>query len=124
MSMIRTFLCLAVALAAMRSSAQDAEPVLNPETGEVLAVSELVVEAEEHEGGWLELTPLGSRNEPAVLIHLGDREDQGQEWRIRPEVPPGASLLAWGLLGEVMPPLAWIGMAAAGVGVLIATRSR
>lgn len=39
-------------------------------------------------------------------------------------VPPGAALIAWGVLGEVMPPLAWAGMAAAGVGVLIATRAR
>ena len=39
-------------------------------------------------------------------------------------VPPIAAAMAWALLGEVMPPLAWAGMAAAGVGVLIATRSR
>lgn len=39
-------------------------------------------------------------------------------------VPPLAALLAWGILGEIMPPLAWAGMAAAGVGVLIATRAR
>jgi drug/metabolite transporter (DMT)-like permease len=39
-------------------------------------------------------------------------------------VPPIAALLAWGLLGEVMPPLAWAGMGVAGVGVLIATRAR
>ncbi|MFN3209914.1 MAG: DMT family transporter [Roseovarius sp.] len=37
-------------------------------------------------------------------------------------VPPLAALLAWLLLGEVMPPLAWAGMALAGAGVLIATR--
>ena len=37
-------------------------------------------------------------------------------------VPPGASILAWIVLGEVMPPLAWIGMALAGVGVWIVTR--
>ena len=34
-------------------------------------------------------------------------------------VPPIAAALAWILLGEVMPPLAWAGMAVAGVGVLI-----
>ncbi len=39
-------------------------------------------------------------------------------------VPPIAAAMAWALLGEVMPPLAWAGMAAAGVGVLIATRAR
>lgn len=39
-------------------------------------------------------------------------------------VPPGAGLLAWFVLGEVMPPLAWVGIALAGIGVLIATRSR
>lgn len=37
-------------------------------------------------------------------------------------VPPLAALLAWVMLGEVMPPLAWAGMALAGVGVLVATR--
>lgn len=37
-------------------------------------------------------------------------------------VPPLAALLAWLLLGEVMPPLAWFGMALAAVGVLLATR--
>lgn len=39
-------------------------------------------------------------------------------------VPPLAAAMAWALLGEVMPPLAWAGMAAAGLGVLIATRAR
>jgi drug/metabolite transporter (DMT)-like permease len=39
-------------------------------------------------------------------------------------VPPIAAAMAWLLLGELMPPLAWAGMAAAGVGVLIATRAR
>ena len=37
-------------------------------------------------------------------------------------VPPGAALSAWAVLGEVMPPWAWVGMAIAGTGVLIATR--
>jgi drug/metabolite transporter (DMT)-like permease len=37
-------------------------------------------------------------------------------------VPPIAAAMAWLLLGEVMPPLAWAGMAAAGLGVLIAMR--
>ena len=37
-------------------------------------------------------------------------------------VPPLAALIAWLALGEVMPPLAWIGLVAAGVGVLLATR--
>lgn len=38
-------------------------------------------------------------------------------------VPPGAALLAWLMLGEVMPVLAWPGMALAAIGVLLATRS-
>lgn len=37
-------------------------------------------------------------------------------------VPPGAALLAWLILGEVMPVMAWPGMALAAIGVLIATR--
>lgn len=39
-------------------------------------------------------------------------------------VPPLASLMAWAILGERMPPLAWAGMALAGTGVLLATRAR
>ncbi|MDR6954015.1 drug/metabolite transporter (DMT)-like permease [Ancylobacter sp. 3268] len=41
-------------------------------------------------------------------------------------VPPCSALLAWGLLGEAMPPLAWAGMAlaAAGVGLASVTRAR
>ncbi|KAB2849703.1 MAG: DMT family transporter [Hyphomicrobiaceae bacterium] len=35
-------------------------------------------------------------------------------------VPPLASALAWAMLGEAMPPLAWFGMALAGAGVLMA----
>lgn len=37
-------------------------------------------------------------------------------------VPPLAAVLAWVMLSEVMPPLAWGGMALAGVGVVLATR--
>ena len=37
-------------------------------------------------------------------------------------VPPLAAVLAWFLLDEVMPPLAWAGMVLAGVGVILATR--
>ncbi len=37
-------------------------------------------------------------------------------------VPPLAAILAWLLLQEVMPPLAWAGMAVAAVGVWLATR--
>ena len=37
-------------------------------------------------------------------------------------VPPLAAVLAWVMLGEVMPPLAWAGMAVAAVGVWLATR--
>lgn len=39
-------------------------------------------------------------------------------------VPPGAALIAWGLLGEVMPPLAWLGMAVAALGVFLAMRKK
>lgn len=38
-------------------------------------------------------------------------------------VPPGAALLAWLILGEVMPLLAWPGLVLAAIGVLIATRT-
>ena len=37
-------------------------------------------------------------------------------------VPPMAAILAWFLLDEIMPPLAWAGMAVAAVGVWMATR--
>lgn len=37
-------------------------------------------------------------------------------------VPPMAAVIAWVLLGEAMPPVAWAGMAIAAAGVLIATR--
>ena len=37
-------------------------------------------------------------------------------------VPPLAALIAWFALGEIMPALAWVGLAVAGVGVFIATR--
>jgi len=39
-------------------------------------------------------------------------------------VPPMASLQAWIILDEAMPPMAWIGTGIAGVGVFIATRQR
>lgn len=39
-------------------------------------------------------------------------------------VPPMAAVLAWFLLDEVMPPLAWAGMAVAAVGVWLATRKK
>lgn len=39
-------------------------------------------------------------------------------------VPPLAALIAWGLLGEVMPPIAWAGMAVAALGVFLATRRK
>jgi len=38
-------------------------------------------------------------------------------------VPPLAAFFGWLLLGEYMPPMAWIGMVIAGVGVTVATRS-
>lgn len=38
-------------------------------------------------------------------------------------VPPGAALLAWLVLDEVMPILAWPGLILAAIGVLLATRS-
>jgi len=37
-------------------------------------------------------------------------------------VPPLAALLAWAALGERMPPLAWLGLAVAAAGVVLATR--
>lgn len=37
-------------------------------------------------------------------------------------VPPLAAVIAWFMLGEVMPPLAWAGMAVAALGVYLATR--
>ena len=37
-------------------------------------------------------------------------------------VPPLAALLAWVMLGEVMPPIAWVGLALASLGVYLATR--
>ena len=36
-------------------------------------------------------------------------------------VPPVSAVFAWWILGEVMPPLAWAGMALAGLGVLMST---
>ncbi|WP_119389619.1 DMT family transporter [Taklimakanibacter lacteus] len=37
-------------------------------------------------------------------------------------VPPVSALMAWPILGEAMPPLAWLGMAIAATGVAIASR--
>lgn len=37
-------------------------------------------------------------------------------------VPPAAALIAWLMIGEHMPPLAWIGMGVAGVGVALTRR--
>ncbi|MFM7336486.1 MAG: DMT family transporter [Tabrizicola sp.] len=37
-------------------------------------------------------------------------------------VPPLSAVFAWPLLGEAMPPLAWAGMALAGIGVALARR--
>lgn len=39
-------------------------------------------------------------------------------------VPPLAALAAWPMLGEVMPPLGWLGMGLAAVGVALARRRR
>ena len=39
-------------------------------------------------------------------------------------VPPTAALLAWILIGETMPPLAWVGMAVAAAGVALASGAR
>jgi drug/metabolite transporter (DMT)-like permease len=38
-------------------------------------------------------------------------------------VPPLAAAIAWGVLGESLPGLAWVGMVLAALGVGIATRS-
>jgi drug/metabolite transporter (DMT)-like permease len=37
-------------------------------------------------------------------------------------VPPMAALIAWGVIGEAMPPAAWAGMGVAAAGVALATR--
>jgi drug/metabolite transporter (DMT)-like permease len=37
-------------------------------------------------------------------------------------VPPGAALIAWATIGEAMPPVAWLGMALAAVGVALVGR--
>jgi drug/metabolite transporter (DMT)-like permease len=39
-------------------------------------------------------------------------------------VPPTAALIAYLVIGEAMPPLAWLGMLVAGIGVAIATMTR
>ena len=39
-------------------------------------------------------------------------------------VPPLAAIFGWLLLGEIMPPVAWIGMALAGIGVTIVNRKK
>lgn len=39
-------------------------------------------------------------------------------------IPPLAAFLAWLILGEIMPPMAWIGMVLAALGVYIATRKK
>jgi drug/metabolite transporter (DMT)-like permease len=37
-------------------------------------------------------------------------------------IPPTAAVIAWLLIGEAMPPLAWLGMALAAAGVAVANR--
>lgn len=39
-------------------------------------------------------------------------------------VPPMVGVLAWGILGEILPPFAWGGIALAGLGVMVATKAR
>jgi drug/metabolite transporter (DMT)-like permease len=39
-------------------------------------------------------------------------------------VPPFAAIFGWLLLGEIMPPVAWIGMALASIGVIIVTKKK
>lgn len=39
-------------------------------------------------------------------------------------VPPMAATFAWIVLGEVMPPMAWVGMVVAGLGVFMATSKK
>jgi drug/metabolite transporter (DMT)-like permease len=39
-------------------------------------------------------------------------------------VPPLAAVIGWLLLGEAMPPLAWVGLALAAAGVALASVSR
>ncbi|MEP3276641.1 MAG: DMT family transporter [Stappiaceae bacterium] len=39
-------------------------------------------------------------------------------------IPPMAAAFAWLVLGEIMPPLAWVGMVIAGLGVFLATTKK
>ncbi len=108
---IRMTLLLAGALSAgVPAAAQDAAPVLDPQTGLVQSISELVVDPGDFEGGWLELTALRS-DTPASLTRLGDRAPGDGELRLRPRVPPGAAMLC------TVPPEdgKWNGAAGAGV---------
>ncbi len=101
MSTIRTIIGLALLLVGVGSAAQDSGPVLDPETGLVLSISELVLEPDDLEDGWLELTPLVAEA-PAWVKRLGDRTSEDGELRMRPEVPPGAALLCTGAAGAAV----------------------
>ncbi len=98
MSTIRNIICLALLLAGPRVPAQDAEPAIDPETGLLRSIGELVLEADELEAGWLELTPLAS-DAPPWLQRLGDRTPEDGELRLAPEVPQGAAMLCAGAGG-------------------------
>jgi drug/metabolite transporter (DMT)-like permease len=56
-----------------------------------------------------------------VMIRLGEVSRVSSLFYL---VPPVTALIAWPLLGEAMPPLAWVGMAIAAVGVAMASRKR
>ncbi|MCP3958836.1 MAG: carboxypeptidase regulatory-like domain-containing protein [bacterium] len=92
MSITRLRALLALLLLALPLPAQ--EP-LDPESGLVFSLTELVVEPVELENGWLELTPL-AEGPPASLVRLEDRSTEDGELRLEPGVPAGAAMLCTG----------------------------
>ncbi len=95
--MICALIFVAPLLAAAATAQDDAaiEPLLDPATGRVVSISDLVVEPGELAGGWLELTPLAG-DDPAQLARIGDRAEDDGELRLEPQVPPGAAMLCTG----------------------------
>ena len=85
--------------AAQDVPATEVAPALDPATGRVRSISELVVERGQLENGWLELTPLAI-DAPAVLKPLRDRTAENDELRLEPGVPPGAAMLCTGAAGS------------------------
>ncbi len=58
-----------------------------------------------------------------LLLAMVRRGEVGRVSALFFLVPPGAALIAWLLLGEAMPPLAWLGLGVAAVGVALAGRA-